>query len=107
MCLSQNPQKHETSISSRTDRSIKELEGHSANHGHTLLHEEGEASVLDLSDLEYAMTLDADAQYDTLNLLCERLDEIVRINDQRKVLNGTCTFRKLRPIESILIKNIM
>ncbi len=58
-------------------------------------------------DLEYAMTLDADAQYDTLKLLCERLDEIVRINDQRKVLNGTCTFRKLRPIESFLIKNIM
>ncbi len=42
-------------------------------------------------DVEFAMNQNEDSQVEMLNLLCNRLDEIVQINDQRKV--NTCGMR--------------
>jgi hypothetical protein len=48
---------------------------------HTLPCERYGMSMLDLA---HAMQMDAAAQVKMLSLLCERLDEIVHINDQRQ-----------------------
>jgi hypothetical protein len=40
---------------------------------------------MSIPDLANTMNLDAYLQVEMLNLLCNRLDDIIRINDQRKV----------------------
>jgi hypothetical protein len=64
-----------------TPGSEAEFEG-SKDPYHTLPCEQGGISMLDLAQ---AMQLDAASQVDMLALLCDRLDEIVHINDQRRV----------------------
>ncbi len=49
---------------------------------HTLPCEQDGISMLDLA---YSMQRDAESQVKMLALLCDRLDEIVHINDQRQV----------------------
>ncbi len=82
MCLSQDLLKSHAHHSSRPDGSIKKAVSESSNLGHRLPCEEGAKSML---DVENAMKLDAASQVDMLDLLGDRLDGIVRINDQRKV----------------------
>jgi hypothetical protein len=67
----------------RTASSDAEANG-SSDPYHTLPCEQGGIALLDLA---HAMQLDAQAQVNMLPLLCDRLDEIVHINDQRQVFH--------------------
>ncbi len=91
MCLSQGLPKHETHNAAQSDCSFKNGASQSSSLGYTVQWEEGGVSM---QDLECAMSLDADLQVEMLDSLCLRLDEIVRINDQRKVnIRGTQSCR--------------
>jgi hypothetical protein len=84
MCLSQSVLTHEARSMPMSDSSTKKEVGESSDLGHAVTWEEDGAGM-SMPDLAYAMNLDADSQVEMLDLLCNRLDEIVRMNDQRKV----------------------